>query len=120
MGLPVTMARITIDGRGREPDDRLVIAERERPASSGSRAALAAYGVAGLALLLALTGIALHVLPGRVPAGDYGSWWLTNAVAAVAIALPGGLVAARRPRNPLGWLLLALALAHAVTVVSRE
>jgi hypothetical protein len=45
--------------------------------------------------------------PGEQAGGEYGSWWITNAVAGIAIALPGGLVAARRPRNPLGWVLLA-------------
>ncbi len=79
-----------------------------------------AWSLAILSALLAVAGVVLHLLPGELPAGDYGSWWFTNAVAGVGVALPGGLVAARRPRNPLGWLILALALAHAVTAASRE
>lgn len=74
----------------------------------------------GLAVALAVAGVVLHLLPGALPAGDYGAWWVTNAAAALAIAVPAGLVAARRPENPLGWLLLTLALAHAVTAAGRE
>jgi two-component system NarL family sensor kinase len=110
-----------IDGARREPDDGAVIVESERPRTSlGSRPATVARVLAGVSMLLALAGILLHVLPGELPGGDYGAWWITNAVAGIAIALPGGLLAARRPRNPIGWLLLGLALAHGVTVASRE
>src|ERR1700712_6147318 len=79
-----------------------------------------AVALAALAMALGVAGVVLHVLRGELPAGDYGAWWVTNAVGALAIALPGGLLAARRPRHPLGWLLLALALAHGVTAAGRE
>jgi hypothetical protein len=41
------------------------------------------------------------------PGGPAASWLLTAAVMVPAAAL-GTLLAARRPRNPLGWLLLAV------------
>jgi two-component system NarL family sensor kinase len=95
-----------------------------RPESSGTpsgrRTTALASALAAACVALGLAGVVLHLIPGELPAGDYGAWWLTNSVAAVVIALPGALVAARRPRNPLGWLLLGLAFAHGVTVVSRE
>lgn len=98
-----------------------MIAEDERSgAAAGRRMAVGARALGSACVLLALAGVVLHVLPGRLAAGDYGAWWITNAVAAVAIALPGCLVAARRPRNPLGWLLLGLAFGHGVTVAGRE
>jgi two-component system NarL family sensor kinase len=113
----VTPQPWSIDGRRREADDGAVIAERD---GARSRVGAFAWSLAALSAALAATGVALHLLPGELPAGDYGSWWFTNAVAGIGIALPGGLVAARRPRNPLGWLMLALALAHGVTAASRE
>ncbi len=71
-------------------------------------------------MLLAIAGVVLHIVPGELPAGDYGAWWVTNAATAIGIAVAGGLVASRVPANRLGWLLLALALAHAITVAFRE
>jgi two-component system NarL family sensor kinase len=91
-----------------------------RTPAGGRRAAGAAIALGATAILLGLTGIVLHQLPGRVAAGDYGAWWVTNAAAAIAIALPGMLVAVRRPRNPAGWLLLLVALAHGITAAARE
>ena len=85
-----------------------------------TRVGALAWSLSALSAALAVTGVVLHVLPGELPAGDYGSWWFTNAIAGVGIALPGGLVAARRPRNPIGWLMLALALSHSITAASRE
>jgi signal transduction histidine kinase len=79
-----------------------------------------AVALAALAMALGVAGVVLHLVPGELPAGGYGAWWVTNAAGALAIALPGALLAARRPRNPLGWLLLALALAHGVTAAGRE
>jgi two-component system NarL family sensor kinase len=84
------------------------------------RAAAGAHALVAACFGLALTGLVLHLLPGRVDAGDFGAWWITDVIGAMAVALPAGLVAARRPSNPLGWLLLGLALASGVTVASRE
>ena len=84
------------------------------------RAAAGAYALVAACFALALTGLVLHLLPGRVDAGNLGAWWITDVIAAIAVSLPAGLVAARRPSNPLGWLLLGLALASGVTVALRE
>jgi two-component system, NarL family, sensor kinase len=114
---PLTLHKGLIDGRRTGPHDGVVIAEGD---GGRTRVGALAWALAALSVALAASGVALHVLPGELPAGDYGSWWFTNAVAGVGIALPGGLLAARRSRNPLGWLMLALALAHGVTAASRE
>jgi hypothetical protein len=46
--------------------------------------------------------------PGDVPQGD-GAIVVFESIAFMAIAAVGGVVAARRPRNPVGWLFSGLA-----------
>jgi two-component system NarL family sensor kinase len=113
----LTIEPSAIDSGTGRPDDDVVIGER---VGARTRIGALAWTLAAVSVALAVTGVVAHVVPGELPAGDYGSWWFTNAVAGVAIALPGGLVASRRPHNPLGWLMLALALSHGVTAASRE
>jgi two-component system, NarL family, sensor kinase len=88
---------------------------------AGRRSAAAGAGaLACFAGLLAVAGVVLHVVPGRLDGGEYGSWWITNAIGALAVAIPAGMVAAKRRHNPVGWLLLALAFGHGLTVAARE
>jgi len=67
-----------------------------------------AFGV--LTLGVALTGPLLDgVLHQPGPGGPVADW-LTTAVPLVSAAAVGTLVAARRPRNPVGWIILAIFL----------
>jgi hypothetical protein len=67
-----------------------------------------AFGV--LTLGVALAGPALDgVLHQHGPGGPVADW-LTTAVPLVSAAAVGTLVAARRPRNPIGWIVLAIFL----------
>lgn len=98
----------------------MTIAAHGSQSRAGRRAPPVAWALSGVSVLLGVAGIVLHLLPGRIDAADYGAWWITNSVGAIAIAALGGLVAARRPRNPVGWLLLADALCHGLTAAARE
>jgi signal transduction histidine kinase len=46
------------------------------------------------------------------------SFVLTNSVIALSLAVAGGLIAWHRPRNPVGWLLLAAAVFQAGTAAA--
>lgn len=61
-----------------------------------------------LTLAVALSGPLLDgVLHQHGPGGPVADW-LTTAVPLVSAAAVGSLVAARRPRNPIGWIILAI------------
>ena len=67
---------------------------------------------------LALMALALALLflsgSGTLPS-EFGSLWGTAVQIVVDFALPilGGLIASRRPDNPIGWMVCAAALANA-------
>ncbi|MFE6127780.1 histidine kinase [Streptomyces sp. NPDC056437] len=80
--------------------------------------------VASLALLCA-------VFSRSTPRPDWHPWWLLaiEPVTSVLLAVPGLIVATRRPRNPAGWLLLSAGLwsateffthAYALYAIPRE
>ncbi len=79
-----------------------------------------AWTLAAACALLAVGTAVAHPLPGAVDGGDLRQWWLVNAVAALSIGVVGGLVSARLPRNPIGWLLLSMALGHGLCGFGRE
>ncbi len=67
-----------------------------------------AYLITGLTIALATTnGPAL-----RNP--DLVGAFLQDVVSSLAITLVGGLIASRRSRNPIGWLLLSGSTASAI------
>lgn len=76
-----------------------------------------AWTTASVAVALAATTVALHALDGTT---DLTSWWFGNVALAVTMVVPGLLIAVRRADNPLGWLLLALAVAEAACGAGRE
>src|SRR5581483_5806691 len=87
----------------------------------GHRAAgVVALGLGGSAIALVAAGALLHVLDHAAAAAPITQWWVTNGVSAIGLGLPGTLLAVRRPRNPIGWILLAVGVGHAVTLASRE
>ncbi len=77
-----------------------------------------ARGLAGLAtaqLVVAALGAALA---GLDPVRLRDSFVLTNAVIALSCAAAGYLLASQRPRNPVGWLLLAAGCLQGATAAA--
>jgi signal transduction histidine kinase len=79
------------------------------------RTDILAWGLAGLAYLI--TGFAIVLAIKNGPAlrnVDLVGAFVQAVVPSIAIALVGGLIASRQPRNPIGWLLLLGATATAL------
>jgi signal transduction histidine kinase len=79
------------------------------------RADIIAWGTAAVAYLI--IGFAIALAIGNGPAlrnVDLVGAFVQAAVPSIAIALVGGLIASRQPRNPIGWLLLFGATATAL------
>ena len=76
----------------------------------GSRRAapVAAVALGVLTLGCLLARLPLDDLATPVGVGGMLADWLATGAAAVAGVVVGTLVAARRPRNPIGWMLLAI------------
>jgi signal transduction histidine kinase len=71
------------------------------------RATGLAWGAATLAYLISGLAIALAITNGPAMRNvDLAGAFVQAVVPALAIAVVGGLIASRRPRNPIGWLLL--------------
>jgi hypothetical protein len=70
------------------------------------------------ALALALTALALLLLDRNLahPSAYVYDYWLDNTLGAISYVPVGALIAARRPANPVGWLLclwgVALSIGH--------
>jgi signal transduction histidine kinase len=76
---------------------------------------LLAWGIAGFAYLIIGFAIALAIMNGPALRDiDLVGAFVQAAVPSIAIALVGGLIASRQPRNPIGWLLLFGATATAL------
>ena len=92
---------------------------------SERRAAAIAWSACGLAMVLAAaTAVFAFVDDGtRLPADEGGqvtaSGELTFAVMIMAFAALGAVIASRRPRNPIGWILCVAPVALAFTGVAR-
>jgi hypothetical protein len=80
-----------------------------------------AWGIAGAAAALAGVSVVFGFADDgtRLPAGEgatvNGPAQLTFGVMVIAFAVLGALLASRRPRNPIGWLLCAAPLALALS-----
>ena len=74
--------------------------------NSRARVIATAVAVASLAFLLVAAGLALVELSG--PAPRTYRYWADGGIAGAAFLAVGWLVVARRPYNPVGWLLLAI------------
>jgi hypothetical protein len=83
--------------------------------ATGSAAAWLAWTGLGCSLLLVLVGIGLRELGPR--AGAYPFWGEVTVIVVVLGTL-GALVAARRPRHPVGWLFAGMGLAGAAQLVA--
>lgn len=76
-------------------------------------------------MALAAATIAGHVVNRRVDLDavwpDLTRWsWLANASSAIMFAVPGWLLATRRPRVVYGWLALAAGMAHGMGGLATE
>jgi signal transduction histidine kinase len=80
---------------------------------------LLAHGGTALTWSSAVAAVVLHAA-NHGNGGDLTSWWLSNLVTAVLLATPGWLIAARRPGNVVGLLLVCAGLAQSVTALGRE
>jgi two-component system, NarL family, sensor kinase len=85
---------------------------------SVGRPARLAWWLAGACVGLVLGSLVLLLVVSH--AGDVSRYYYEDAAVAVAFALLGAVVAAHRPANPIGWLLLAIGLSGALGVVSNE
>ena len=90
------------------------------------RAARLAWSAFGLTFVIAVTATVIGFIDDgtRLPAPDTGTvTWsgsLSFAVMIVAFAALGALVAARRPGNPIGWILCTSPLCLAFTELARN
>jgi hypothetical protein len=79
-----------------------------------------AWGLAGLILLVLAGALVLLAFNARVmPPGKIGTYGFAT-VAVVVYAGIGGLIAARIPPNPIGWLLCLLGLALAASMFLEQ
>ncbi len=77
-----------------------------------------AFGLFGLVLAEVGTGVAVAVVAGLTFAQARDAFVVTNSVIAVSCAVAGLLLGWQRPRNPVGWLLLAAGVLQAGTVAT--
>lgn len=82
------------------------------------RAAAAAVGIVAIGVpTLIAVDIALHLVNGDTP---LTSWWLGDVALGLLLAVPGVLVASKRPENAIGWLLCLAAFSTALSGAGRE
>ena len=78
------------------------------------------WSIAGLSLAMAVAGLGLNIL---ARAQGQGEGWVGvhiffGPTTAIAYALVGALVAARQPRNPIGWIFCVVGMSAALTLLS--
>jgi two-component system NarL family sensor kinase len=77
--------------------------------------AVALFGVAAIEVATAVIG---SLIVGRGYAHALDAFVVTNSVMGLAFPVCGLLLAYHRPRNPIGWLLLADGIGHATTAAA--
>ena len=90
---------------------------RQAPAAipTGSRTSFRiAWSLCASTLALIVCAVALSLL------NRYAPWELLFLVSEAAGALVGGLVASRRPANPVGWFIIGLALCFSLGEFARH
>src|SRR5687768_12777725 len=81
-----------------------------------------AWSIAALSLMLTVAGLALSLWALARGAGQWSlapHLWFAPATS-VTYALVGALVAARHPRNPIGWIMSAVGTSSALTLLSAD
>ena len=77
-------------------------------------AAWLAWSLCGVALAMIACSVVLAAL------NDFDLWSLDIILTEAAAALVGGLVASRRPRNPVGWFIIGHALCFTLGEFTRQ
>jgi hypothetical protein len=77
-------------------------------------APVVAVGLGLVTVAFAATGVLLDRLTHQLATGHLAGDALITAVGAIPATAMGTLLAARRPRNPIGWILLTLILMNAM------
>jgi hypothetical protein len=83
-------------------------------------AAWVAWIICALSLAIATIDLVLVALNSSQPDVRIPEPWLAHTVSAVAFSTVGGVVASRRPDNPIGWLFCAIGLLAALVLLSSE
>jgi signal transduction histidine kinase len=86
---------------------------------SKRRLSLAVGVLYGLAVLLVLVGLSLMIGTLDEQANIFGFRGATELLA-LTFASVGGVLASRRPSNPIGWIFVGVGLTAAVQVVAQE
>jgi two-component system, NarL family, sensor kinase len=93
------------------------VTTRPKTIASGFRPSLvmttrAAWGLWAVAMVVTLSAIVLVVITRSVPRGPYDQWDLAvvRDLGFLSYLTVGLIIAAKRPSNPLGWLLLLVGL----------
>lgn len=81
------------------------------------RSGVLAWTVAGAVPVLGAGAVALHLRSGGT---DVTSWWLGDVGLAMTLLVPGVLIALKRPKNVVGWLLLSASISTVMTDAGRE
>jgi hypothetical protein len=69
-----------------------------------------AWGLSAVSVALAVGAVALAAANGESPAELVANHHAIGIVTAIGLAVLGALIASRRPRNPIGWLMCLAAL----------
>jgi len=83
---------------------------------------LIACGLAVTAFVLTAVGLVLDRVAAAEGVSGTGAWWLYPFLLA-AICSPatvGALIVSRRPRNPIGWILVVGALSLAAVLAAES
>ena len=99
--------------RGTGHDPGVVGVDVARRAADPPRRLGAAWGAAA-----AWAGSSLAVTAGLLLGSNSSPYLLVDSVQGVVYPLVGGAVAARRPRNPVGWLLVGIGAVHGLDVLA--
>jgi two-component system, NarL family, sensor kinase len=92
----------------------------KEPRRRGQVTRVLAAGLFGLAMAELITATACALAGGISFADAVGSFMVTNGAMGLAFSVCGVLLAWHRPRNPVGWLLLAAGVAEATSTVAVQ
>jgi hypothetical protein len=79
-----------------------------------------AWSLCGVALAMSAASLVILVLTRSEPAPDRFGFRGFQVIFALAFSVVGALIASRRPRNPIGWLLLTCGMASGLQSLGDE